>query len=383
MKNIYLDYAAATPMHPDVENVMKQFYREDFGNAGALHAFGQRANAAIDNARETIANELGTRLNEVIFTASATEANNQVIRGAVKNFKGERPKIIISAIEHESVFETAEELEKDGVEVVKIPVSEGGIVDISKLKDALDKNTVIVSIVFASNVIGTIEPIEEIAEVIKDFRNETGSEYPLFHTDAVQAFQFINLDIERLGVDALTLSAQKIYGPKGVGVLALKEEWLDRIPPFVTGGTQESGLRAGTPNTPGIVGFAKAVELVMEDRSRESKRIRELRDKLWYEIKKAVPGAELNGSEKERLPNNLHVSFPGHDNQDLLIKFDQEGLAVSIGSACSVRARKASRVVMALRLGEERATNSIRFTLGRNTTEEEIDNAIKRIVEII
>lgn len=370
-------------MHPDVERAMAQYYREDFGNAGALHIFGQRANAAIDDAREIIAGELNTKLGEIIFTGSATEANNQILRGAVKNFEGSKPKIIISVIEHESVFETAEDLEKSGAEVVKIPVSSEGIVNTEKIKEELDENTAVVSVIFVSNVIGTIQPIKEIGKVIKEFRKNTGGEYPIFHSDAVQALQFIKLDIEELGLDALTLSAQKIYGPKGVGTLAIRGGWLPRVGAFIMGGAQEYGLRAGTPNTPGIVGFGKAVEIVARDRKEESKRIGELRDKLWKDIKEIAPDAEINGSEEERLPNNLHVSFPGRDNQDLLIKLDQAGLAVSIGSACSVRARKASRVVTELGLSEERATNSIRFTLGRNTTEEEIEEALKRIADIV
>jgi len=385
MDKIYLDYAAATPMAEEVYRAMEPYYRENFGNAGSLHSFGQHANAAIDNSRESIAKELGVDFGEIIFTSSATEANNYILRGAVVGFKpkNEKTRVVISSIEHESIFETAEDLEKWGVEVIKVPVSREGIIDTSKLKDSIDENTAIVSIIFASNVVGTIEPIKEIAEAVKKFRKKSGSEYPLFHTDAVQALQFIKLNAKDLGVDAITLSAQKIYGPKGVGALAIKKEWLSKVASLVTGGTQEFGYRAGTPNTPGIVGFGKAVELVSKNRENESKRIAKLRDKLWEGIKKIMPNAEINGSETNRLPNNLHVSFPGNDNQDLLIKLDQAGIAVSIGSACSIRSRQASRVVMELGIGEERATNSIRFTLGRNTTEEEIKETLKRISNLV
>ena len=375
-------------MHPNVEEIMRSYFRGDFGNAGSLHSFGQRANAGIESAREIIANELGINPNEIIFTGSATEANNHILRGAVVGFKetrdnGQAIRIITSSIEHESVFETAEDLEKNGVEIVKIPVSSDGVIDTDKLKEELGENTAVVSVIFASNVIGTIEPIKEVSEIIKNFRKEKGSKYPLFHTDAVQAFQFLKLDMGKFGIDALTLSAQKIYGPKGVGILALREDWLTRVAPLIAGGTQEFGYRAGTPNTPGIVGFGKAVEIVTSNREEESERVEKLRDMLWAGIKKIVPDAELNGSEKIRLPNNLHVSFPGQDNQELLIKLDQAGLAVSIGSACSIRSRKASRVVLELGLGEERATNSIRFTLGRNTTEEEIEETLKRISSLV
>lgn len=375
-------------MDPRVLEEIQPYFRESFGNAGSLHSFGQKANAAIDNAREILAKELGVGFGEVIFTGSATEANNHVLRGAVRGFRETRDKrqetrIIISAIEHESVFETAEDLEKDGVEIIKIPVSKEGIVDLEAFEKSLNENTAIVSIIFASNVVGTIEPIKEIGEIIKKFREKTGSEYPVFHTDAVQAFQYMKLDMNELGVDALTLSGQKIYGPKGVGALAIKKKWIPKAAPLITGGTQEFGERAGTPNTPGIVGFGKAVEIVTSNREQETRRVGELRDMLWVGIKKIFPDAELNGSGKNRLPNNLHVSFPGQDNQDLLIKLDQLGIAVSIGSACSIRSRQASRVVLECGLGDERATNSIRFTLGRDTTEEEITEALKRIKSLI
>ena len=375
-------------MHPDVKKAMEPYFAEDFGNADSLHLFGQRASAAIDKAREGIAGELNADFDGIIFTGSATEANNHIIRGAVRSFlkpntSNLKPKIVISAIEHESILETAEDLEKYGVTIVKIPVSKDGIIDTATLKKELDENTAIVSVIFASNVIGTIQPIKEIGEIIKNFRKETESEYPLFHTDAVQAFQFMKLDMKELGVDALTLSAQKIYGPKGVGVLAIRKNWLRHISSLITGGAQEFGHRAGTQNTPGIVGFGKAVEIITSDREEESVRVEKLRDKLWSGIKKIVPGAELNGSETNRLPNNLHVSFTGHDNQKLLIKFDQAGIAVSIGSACSIRSRKASRIVLELGLGEERAVNSIRFTLGRNTTDEETYEALKRMEDLL
>jgi len=388
MRNIYLDYAAATPMHPDVKKAMEPYFAEDFGNADSLHLFGQRASAAIDKAREGIAGELNADFDGIIFTGSATEANNHIIRGAVRSFlkpntSNLKPKIVISAIEHESILETAEDLEKYGVTIVKIPVSKEGIIDTATLKKELDENTAIVSVIFASNVIGTIQPIKEIGEIIKNFRKETGSEYPLFHTDAVQAFQFMKLDMKELGVDALTLSGQKIYGPKGVGALAIRKNWISKVAPLITGGTQEFAQRAGTQNTPAIVGFGKAVEIVVSSREQEARRIEKLRDDLWSGIKKIVPGAELNGSKENRLPNNLHVSFPGSDNQELLIRFDQAGIAVSIGSACSVRSRQASRVVLELGLGEERATNSIRFTLGRNTTEEEAKETLGRLGKLI
>lgn len=385
---IYLDYAAATPMDGEVKKAMEPFYGEKFGSAGALHSFGQEASAAIDSAREITARELSTEFNEIIFTGSATEANNHIIRGAVKSFlkpktSNLKPKIIISAIEHESVYETAKDLEKRGVEVVTIPVSTDGILDMEKLNEALDESVAVISIIFASNVIGVVQSTGEIAEIIREFREKSGSAYPLFHTDAVQAFQFMKLDMKKLGADALTLSGHKIYGAKGAGILALKKEWQGRLTPLITGGGQEYGLRGGTENVPAIVGFGRAVELVARGREEEARRIGGLRNQLWEGIKKIAPDAIINGGMENRLPNNLHVSFPGQDNQELLIKFDQAGIAVSIGSACSMRARKVSRVVLELGVGVGRAKNSIRFTLGRQTTREEIEEALKRAVKVI
>lgn len=383
MQGIYLDYAAATPVAEEVLKSMEPYFGGKYGNPGSLHSFGQEAHAAVDRAREIVAGELGTEFREIIFASSATEANNHVIRGAVKSFTAEKPRVVISAIEHESVDETADDLKKAGVDVVKVAVSEGGIVDLQKLEAALNKNTALVSIIYGSNVIGVLQPIQEIARIVRVFRAKSGGVYPLFHTDAVQALQFERLDVSELGVDALTLSGQKIYGPKGAGVLFLKKEWHSRVAPLITGGMQEFGFRAGTENVPAIVGLGRAVKLVRESRKAETKRVKELRDYFWQELQKRVPGVALNGSLKHRLPNNLHVSFPGKDNQELLIKLDQAGIAASIGSACSIRARTASRTVLALGFGEERATNCIRFTLGRPTTKEEVDTALLRMQSLI
>ena len=380
MKNIYLDYAAATPAAPEVVEVMTPVFTETFGNSSSLHSFGQSAQGLVDGAREIIAKELGASFREIIFTASATEANNAVIRGLVQ--KAEKAgEIIISAIEHESVFETLEELEH--VEVVKISVSAEGIIDVDELKENLSEKTVLVSVIYASNVIGAIQPIEEIGKVIKEFRESNDSAYPLFHVDAVQAFPFFKLDVNELGVDTLALSGQKIYGPKGIGILYLREGSMKYIAPYVTGGTQEFNFRAGTVNTPAVAGLAKAVKLVSKRRDEERERIKELRDYFWEGLKKNIPDAELNGSLKNRLPNNLHVYFPGKNAADMLIALDTAGVAVSTGSACSVRVAKPSHAVLALGFDEKRASQSIRFTLGYPTTEEEIKEAIERIKELV
>ena len=398
MKKIYLDYAASTPVDSEVLRAMTPYFSERFGNPGSLHAFGQEAIAAVDHAREAITKALGADFRQILFTASATEANNLALRGAVQKFReacrkdgrAPQPHIIISSIEHESVLETAHALECEGVRVTYVPVGVRGIVDLKRIKESLTPETVLVSVMYANNEIGVVQPIVEIAAAIKEFRESRGKEgeakkdtaYPLFHTDAAQAFQFLDCDAQALGVDLMTISSHKIYGPKGVGALYARD--MKMLAPVIAGGGQEFGLRSGTENVPAIVGFAKAVELAASRRESEAKRITALRENLWNGIKKIFPKAEINGSEKEneKLPNILNVYFPGHTAQDLLVKLDLKGLAVSVGSACRSRAAEASYVIEALGHSKERAKASIRFSLGRPTTEKEIRNALK-IIETV
>ncbi|MDP2598477.1 MAG: cysteine desulfurase family protein [Candidatus Liptonbacteria bacterium] len=306
MEKIYLDYAASTPVDPRVFEAMRPYFTEKFGNPGSLHSFGQEAIAAVDKSRETIAKALGADFREVIFTGSATEANNLALRGVIKRFEYrisniEYPRIIISAIEHESVLETARDLEREGIEVVYLPVDRRGVVDLEKLKEALNERTVLVSIMHANNEIGTAQPLFEIHRIIEDFKKRNSSipqflNCPLLHSDCAQAFQFLDCDVDALGVDLMTLSAHKIYGPKGIGALYVRQgkeknvklpdsrfQILDSI---ATGGGQEFGLRSGTENVPLIVGFAKAVELAIAVREKEARRIGDLRDRFWAELKK-------------------------------------------------------------------------------------------------
>lgn len=394
---IYLDYAASTPVAPEVLEAMRPYFSNEFGNAGSIHSFGQKAQAALDYSREVISRELGAKFNEVIFTASATEANNLLLRGTVRGFwwnyfkengrapeKEILPHVITTAIEHESVLETVRDIERRGAARVTIlPVTSEGIVDLEKLKASLDDQTILVSVIYASNEIGTIQPIAEIGKIIWDFKDTKygiqNTKYPLFHTDAAQAFQFIKLDVKELNLDALTISAQKIYGPKGAAALFIRDGAQKLVSPFITGGLQESGFRSGTENVPAIAGMARAVELIAKDKEAQAERIKELRDYLWDELKKVKSEIKLNGSGENRLPNNLNVYFPGEDGEALLIKLDEAGIAVSIGSACSVKALQPSYVIEALGLEADRASSSIRFTLGRPTTKEELDLVISRI----
>ena len=384
MKRIYLDYAATTPVDPEVLTAMQPYFSERFGNPGSLHSFGQEAITAVDRSRETIARALGVDFRNIIFTGSATEANNLALRGVVdqfRNVKKKAPRIIISAIEHESILETAKDLERDGIDVVYIPVDAMGIVDEKKIKESLTLDTAIVSIMYAQNEIGTVTPIGKIGAMIRASR---GKElYPIFHTDAVQAFQFLPCVPRELNVDLMTLSAHKIYGPKGVGALYIKDREL--VYPMTTGGGQEFGLRSGTENVPSIVGFVKAVEQTQAVREKESMRISGLRDRLWQGIKENFPKVEMNGLEKggQKLPNLLNIYFPGHGAEQMLVKFDQRGLAASSGSACRSRALQSSYVLEALGHSKERARSSIRFSLGRPTSAKDIESAIRIIKEAL
>lgn len=393
-KHYYFDYAASTPVDPEVEKAMRPFWSEVFGNPGALHFFGQKASAEVFKARKSMADILGCKYDEIIFTGSATEANNLALRGIVKKFLSDKtsltskPKIIVSAIEHDSILDTARILEKEGAETAYLPVSKKGIVDLEKLEELLDDRTVLVSVMYANNEIGTIQPIREISKIINNFRNRTAvttrTIYPLLHTDAVQAFNYLPCGVDELGVDLMTLSSQKIYGPKGIGMLYFRNsaKTVKSLEPLITGGGQESGLRSGTENVPGIVGFAKAAEIADKLRDKEIKRLNKLKDYFLTKAKKIIPSSQLNGDGKNRLPNNINLYFPGEEAQELIIKLDLAGFAVSPGAACSARVCKPSHVLKAMGHSDELATHSVRITFGRGTTKKEIDlllSALKKI----
>ena len=401
---IYLDYAATTPVDPTVLKAMEPYFTGKFGNAGSLHSFGQEAMATLDKSREAIANSIGAKFNEVIFTGSATEANNLALRGAMSKVRRQnskvKPRIIVSAIEHESILETAKDLEKDGVEVIYLPVDKSGFVDLIKLRGSINERTVLVSIMYANNEIGTIQDIKEAAKIIRHYKESSSRlkttnyqlQTPLLHTDAVQAFQYLDCNVDNLHVDLMTLSAHKIYASKGVGMLYVRgvgraDEAAQKLSPMVTGGGQEFGFRSATENIPGIVGFAKAVEIVTSDkkqetRGRETDRVRKLRDYLWKGIRKIYPKAQLNGDRKNRLPNNLNIYLPGVSSEDLLIKLDIAGVAISSGSACAARSLEPSYVIEELGFSKERASQSVRISLGRPTSKSDIDIFLARVVKL-
>jgi len=388
MKKIYLDYAATTPVDEEVLKEMLPYFNKKFGNASSIHSFGQEAIAAIDKSREKIAKFFNCDFGEIIFTGSATEANNLAIKGIVHNFcyskSYVRSHIISTKIEHESVLEPLKELERAGHEVTYLSVNKEGLIKISDLEKSIKNNTILVSIIYANNEIGTIQPIKEIRKLLEKInkkRRENGLFKIYFHTDAVQALNYLECRPDWLKVDLLTFSGHKIYGPKGIGGLYVRKD--TPLSPIISGGGQEFGWRSGTENVSHIVGLAKAVELVFQNREKHSKYILDLRNKLWKNIIKYNKGAKLNGSLSSRLPNNLNVRFAGLSNEMLIVALDQAGIAVSAGSACSSRALAASHVLKAMGLTSKQMGESIRITLGKNTTKEEIKKAAEIINKIV
>ncbi|RJP44173.1 cysteine desulfurase [Candidatus Parcubacteria bacterium] len=391
MPHIYLDYAASTPVDPRVERAMRPYFLKKFGNPSSLHSFGQEAMKALDDARELVARTIGASFREIVFTGSATEANNLALLGALRAYRmrerghgDRRPKIVVSRIEHESVLETARLLEREGAEVAYLPVDTFGIVDPSLIPSLIDDRTVIVSVMAANNEVGSVQPISEVAKAVARFRKDRGTVYPLFHTDAVQAFQFLPLDVAELAADCVTISGHKIYGPKGVGALYVRD--IPSLDPVFRGGGQEFGLRPGTENVALIAGFAVAAERAKQRRPETSRRLRALLRRFWEGVRDAYPKTEINGppaADERRLPNILNVYFPGYDAQELLVRFDRGGIAVSSGSACSSRSSTPSYVVQELSGERERARQSVRFSIGFPTTVAEIDKAVRIIKNIL
>ncbi|MGC9611050.1 MAG: cysteine desulfurase family protein [Minisyncoccia bacterium] len=388
-KRIYLDYAASTPVAPEVLKAMAPYWSDKFGNPSSVHSFGQEALSAVDRARETVTKAImrppAGEFREIIFTGSATEANNLALWGTLlgaRNFMKGLPKIIVSSIEHESVLQTARDMESAGeIELAILPVDRNGIVDVKKIEKELNERTILVSVMYVNNEIGSVQPIAEISKIVATYKS--GKSYPLFHTDAAQAFNYFNCDVNELGVDLMTLSGQKIYGPKGIGALYARNQKQKtyNLKPIITGGGQEFGLRSGTENVPLIVGFAKAVELAEKCRKESAKKVLGLRNYFWKGLKKFYPGAEINGDSKTL--HILNIYFPTEFAGDLLVKLDIAGIAVSAGSACTARAYTPSYVLQALNLSPERVRGSLRFSFGKNNTKQELDAAFKIMNKIL
>jgi cysteine desulfurase len=383
---VYLDNAATTPMDPRVLKAMLLYFKDNFGNAMSVHQFGQEALAGVEQAREQVAKFLYCEPQEIIFTSGATESNNLVLKGIVDAYRGKgKPHIVTTAIEHHCVLETAEYLQKKGLaEVTFIQPNKDGIVSSQAVKNAIKQNTVLVSVMYVNNEIGTIQPIREIGKIIKqkNLKSYNLNLITYFHTDAVQAINYLNCDVQKLGVDLLSFSGHKIYGPKGIGVLFIKKG--TKINKIQHGGEQETGMRAGTHNVPSIVGLGKAVELLNHEGTKNTENTKILRDYLWKGIKKNIPNIVLNGSLTKRVPNNLNVSFKNVEGEGILIALDLEGIAVSTGSACSSGSLEPSYVMMAISRNDHlRSHSSVRFSLNKYTTKKDIDYVLRKLPIVI
>jgi cysteine desulfurase len=373
---IYLDYHATTPVDPEVMKAMIPYFTEVFGNAASRnHEFGWTAEAAVEKARHQIASFIGANEKELIFTSGATESNNLAIAGVAEMYKEKGNHIITCPIEHKSVLDTCHNLEKKGYDVTFLPVDKYGQVSAESVRNAITPKTILVSIMAANNEIGTVNPIAEIGKVCK----EKGV---LFHTDAVQAIGKVPVNVETMNVDLLSMTAHKIYGPKGVAALYVRRKNPRvRLSAFIHGGGHERGMRSGTLNVPGIVGFGKALEMSARLFVEDNKRIAALRDKLWVGIQKELDEVYLNGHPTERLPGNLNVSFAFVEGESLMMGMKE--LAVSSGSACTSASLEPSYVLKHIGVGEDLAHTSIRFGLGRFTTDEEVDFTIQKVVSTV
>lgn len=387
MKPIYLDHSATTPVDKAVLKAISPYFLKNFGNPSSLHGFGQKASAAVMQARENTAKFLNCQADEIIFTSGATEADNLAIFGVVSALQNKSKKlhIITSAIEHPAVLEPFNKLKKQGVEVTYLPVEKNGVVNLETFKKAIKDNTVFVSIMYVNSEVGSIQPIREIGKIIEKINKERGKQKNknkiYFHTDAVQALNFLNCDIKYLHVDLLSLSGHKIYGPKGVGALFVKTG--TPISGIQLGGHHENNLRSGTLNVPGIVGLGAAIRLLAKEQAKNNKKISLLRDEFVYLIKKKVPNIIFNTDFKNATPAHVNISFVGSEGESILIALDLEGIAVSTGSACASESLKASSVLLAMGIKEEIAHSTIRFTFGKGNTRSEIKHVLKILTPII
>ena len=374
MERIYLDYAATTPVHPDVLKVMLPFFTDAFGNPSSIHACGQEAGEAIGKARASVANLIGAHDDDIIFTSGGTEADNHALQGVCLANESRGNHIITSAIEHHAILETCKFLEKRGFTVTFLPVDKYGMVDPAAVKRAITPKTILISVMHANNEIGTIQPLAEIGRIAR----EAGV---YFHTDAVQTAGRIPVDVKELGVDLLSMSAHKLYGPKGIGALYIRRG--TRIAALAHGGGQERGQRAGTENVPGLVGFGKAADIARRELEEETVRLTDFRDKFIAELQKCIENVSLNGHPVKRLPNNINVSISYVEGEAMLLNLDMEGICASTGSACTSGNMVASHVLIAAGCSHIQAHGSLRFTLGKWTTWQEIERVLDVLPPIV
>lgn len=374
MKRIYLDYAATTPTHPEVVEAMLPYFSQVFGNPSSIHSFGQEAKAAIEQAREKVADLIGAKSEEIVFTSGGTEACNFALKGIAYANGHKGNHIITTSIEHHAITEPCKFLERQGFDITYLPVDSYGLVDPEVVKRAITNKTILLSVMYANNEVGTIEPLVEIGGIAR----ERGI---YFHTDAVQTVGHIPVDVDELGVDLLVMSAHKLYGPKGIGALYIRKG--TRLMPLMHGGGQERGRRASTENVAAIAGFGKAVEIAQREMDQQAKRLIPLREKLIIGLMERIDHIRLNGHPSQRLPNNVNVSIESVAGESMLVNLDLEGIAASTGSACSSGSLEPSHILLALGLSHQLAHGSLRFTLGRGTTEEEIDRVLQILPPIV
>jgi cysteine desulfurase len=373
---IYLDHASSTPIDQSVLKVMNEVLKENFANPSAIHDLGVKAKNILENAREKVSRILGAHADEIIFTSGATEANNLALVGVLSGAK----HIVTTNIEHASILEMCKFLEGNKkIEVTYVGVEENGIVDPQKIKKALRPDTSLVSVMYANNEIGTIQPIKEIAKVIRHYKKLNSTSKVLFHTDAAQAVNYLDINTMRLGVDMMTLGSGKVYGPKGVGMLYVKRG--GALSPIIYGGDQESSRRAGTENVAGIVGFAHALEIAEKMKIKESERLQKLRDYFIQKLSKTVFDIKLNGDAIDRLPNNVNITIPKIPSDLLVIELSAKGIYASEKSACKSGDKKTSHVISAIRPNE--LDGSLRFSLGRDTTKQDIDSTLSVLSKIL
>jgi cysteine desulfurase len=374
VRKVYLDHNATTPVHPEVIEIMLPFMNERFGNPSSVHSFGQDTREAMEKARETVANAFGARKDEIVFTSGGTESDNLAITGVAVALSKKGKHIVTSTIEHHAVLATCEHLANIGFETTEVPCDKYGVVDPEEVRRAIRSDTVLITIMHANNEMGTIQPIEEIGEIA--WKNGI-----VFHSDAVQSLGKIGLDTRKLKVNLLSVSSHKIYGPKGVGALYVRRG--TPLSPIMFGGHHEKKRRAGTENVPGITGFAKAVELASEDVKSGNRNMLSLRNRLEEGIMSTIPNVRLNGHPTKRLPNTLNISFEFVEGESLVLSLDMEGIAVSSGSACTSGSLEPSHVLLAMGVPPDVAQGSVRFSLGRDNTQADIDYVLEVLPRVV
>ena len=369
---IYLDNAASTPIHDQVLQEMLPYLQEQFGNPSSIHRLGRTAHRAIEKARKQIATLINANPNEILLTSGGTESNNSAIFGVANS--SDKKHIVTSSIEHEAVLEPCKQLEKMGFDVTYVPVDRDGLIDPLNVANSISSKTCLVSIMYANNEIGTIQPIENISKICNE-------KNVLFHCDAIQAIGKVKVDVKALGIDLLSISSHKINGPKGVGALYIKDK--TQINPYILGGGQENGLRSGTENVAGIVGFGKACQIAHEKLYENILHMKKLQKSLIDKILIEIPKVRLNGHAEKRIPNNLHMTFFGVNGEDLIIKLDENGIASSTGSACSVKIQKESHVLKSMGFSYDEISGSLRLTLGITNTDSEITKTVEILKKVV